>query len=107
MEAAKKQKESKLQDAAAAAVVAPGITRHGFLVDTAIVCRVEQQVVRHARQSELRHALRGYLVFERFEAGGTFSQMFTLAWNRYKKRPNEKKHSISAVHTNLAAKNTA
>jgi hypothetical protein len=89
--AAKKRKESKLQDAAAmAAVVAPGVTQHGFLVDTAIVCRVEQQVVRHARQSELRHALRGYLVFERFEACETFSQMFTLAWNA--------KSPISVVH---------
>ena len=61
VKAAKKQKESKLQDAAAmAAVVPPGFTWHRFLVDTAIVCRVEQQVVRHARQSELRHALQGY-----------------------------------------------
>ncbi len=58
MRAAKKQKESKLQDAAAAAaVVELGITWHGFLLDTAIVCRVEQQVVRRARQSELRHTL--------------------------------------------------
>ncbi len=58
MEAAKKQKESRLQDAAAAAaVVAPGINWHDFLLDTSIVCRVEQQVVPHTRQSELRRAL--------------------------------------------------
>jgi hypothetical protein len=102
VEAAMKRKESKLQDAAMAAVLAPGITWHGFLVDTAIVCRVEQWVVRQARQSELRHTLRGYLVLSGLKQVELFLRCLRLR-GMYT-RSHQRSKSIQASLLSLPAR---
>jgi hypothetical protein len=73
-------------DAAAAADKKGIVICRSFRLHTAFACSVEQRLVRHAKQSELHHARRGYLVLSGLRHIEHFSDVFDCGSIKEKER---------------------